>query len=219
MPYIIDTDVSVLLGEVRSGRPVLVLQNLGSNRSPIWHYAVVIGYLTDDKKFILRSGDQERHLMRASSFIRTWQRAGYWGLLVLQAGELPASPNAARYVRSVVAIEANGDARHAVKSYRAATERWPDYSLAWLGLGNSYYALGDLDSAENAYNRLLSIDSDHLVALNNLSQVQMDRGCLADASATLDTALSAAELDTAIYRTIQDARREIQLRNPSSACL
>jgi hypothetical protein len=218
MPYIIDTDLSSLLGEVRGGRPVLILQNLGSKRSPIWHYAVVVGYLADLKQFVLRSGDQERHVMRASQFIRAWQRAGYWGVLALRPGELPASPDADKYVRSVAAIEAIGDLENALLNYHAATERWPEHSLAWLGMGNSYYAQGNLDLAESAYKRLLSIDSGHLVALNNLSQVQIDRGCLADAAVTLETALSAAKSDTTIYRTIQETRREIKLRNPSAAC-
>jgi len=218
MPYLIDADVSVLLGEVRSGRPVLVLQNLGSIRSPIWHYAVVVGYLADDRKFILRSGDQERHLLRASRFIRTWQRAGYWGILALQPGEMPATADVDKYVRSVAAIEAIGDIENALLGYHAATERWPEHSLAWLGMGNSFYAQGNLDAAESAYNRLLSIDSDHLVALNNLSQVQIERGCFARASVTLDVALSQANPDTTIYRTIQETRRKIKLRNPSAAC-
>jgi len=218
VPYRIDTDVSALLGEVRGGRPVLVLQNLGSKRLPTWHYAVVVGYLADKRQFILRSGDQERHLMRASRFIRTWQRAEYWGVLALRPGEMPASPDADKYVRSIAAIEAIGDLKSAVAGYRAATERWPDHSLAWLGMGNSFYAQGNLDLAESAYKRLLSIDSGHLVALNNLSQVQIDRGCLADASITLETALSAAKSDSTIYRTIQETRRAIKLRNPSAAC-
>jgi len=218
MPYLIDTDVSALLDEVRGGRPVLVLQNLGSERSPTWHYAVVVGYLADKKQFVLRSGNQKRHLMRASQFIRTWQRAGYWGVLVLQPGEMPTSPDADKYVSSIAAIETIGDIENALMSYHAATEHWPEHSLAWLGMGNSYYAQGDLVSAENAYKRLLSIDSAHLVALNNLSQVQFDRGCLADASATLEIALSAAKSDTKIYRTIQETRREIKLRNPPAAC-
>lgn len=219
LPYLIDENVLALLDEVRDGRPVLVLQNLGSKRSPIWHYAVVVGYLADKKQFVLRSGDQERHLLRASRFVRSWHSAGYWGVLALQPGEMPASPNADRYVRSVTAFEATGDIENAVINYRAATERWPENSLAWLGMGNSYYAQGNLDLAESAYKKILSFDADHLVALNNLSQVQIDRGCLADASATLTTALSVAESDTAIRRSIQEMYREIELRNPSSACL
>lgn len=219
LPYRIDENVLALLDEVRDGRPVLVLQNLGSKRSPIWHYAVVVGYLADKKQFVLRSGDQERHLLRASRFVHSWHRAGYWGVLALQPGEMPASPNADRYVRSVTAFEATGDIENAVTNYRAATQRWPENALAWLGLGNSYYAQGNLDLAESAYQQILSFDADHLVALNNLSQVQIDRGCLVDASATLATALSAAESDTAIRRSIREMYKEIELRNPSSACL
>ena len=217
MPYPVDTDISALLDEVRGGRPVLVLQNLGSKRAPIWHYAVVVGYLADERRFVLRSGDQRRHLTRARSFIRTWQRAGYWGVLALQPGEMPASADADKYVRSVAAVEAIGDIESALLGYHAATERWPEHSLAWLGMGNAYYAQGNLGSAENAYKRLLSMDSNHVIALNNLSQVQIDRGCLADASATLDTALSAAKANTSIYRTIQEARREIELQLSRSA--
>lgn len=219
MPYLIDTNISALLGEVRAGRPVLVLQNLGSKRAPVWHYAVVVGYLADKGQFILRSGDQKRHVTSASRFTRTWQRAGYWGVLALQPGEMPASPDADKYVRSVAAVEAIGDIASAAAGYRAATERWPEHSLAWLGMGNAYYAQGNLDSAESAYKRLLSMDSDHLIALNNLSQVQIDRGCFKDASATLDTALSAAKSDTTIYRTIQETRRQIEVRKTTAACL
>jgi len=219
MPYLIDTNISALLDEVRAGRPVLVLQNLGSNRAPVWHYAVVVGYLADERRFILRSGDQKRHVTSASRFARTWQRAGYWGVLSLQPGEMPASPDADKYVQSVAAVEAIGDIASAAAGYHAATERWPEHSLAWLGMGNAYYAQGNLNSAESAYKRILSMDSDHLIALNNLSQVQIDRGCFKDASATLDAALSAAKSDTTIYRTIQEARRQIEVRKTSAACL
>jgi len=219
MPYLIDTDISALLGEVRGGRPVLILQNLGSKRAPVWHFAVVIGYLADQRRFVLRSGDQKRQVMSASRFIRTWQGAGYWGVLALQPGEMPASSDADKYVRSVAAVEAIGDMESALAGYHAATERWPEHSLAWLGVGNAYYAQGNLDSAESAYKHILSMDSNHLIALNNLSQVQIDRGCFEDASATLDTALSAAKSDTTIYRTIQDTRREIESQNSSAACL
>jgi tetratricopeptide (TPR) repeat protein len=219
MPYLIDTNISALLDEVRAGRPVLVLQNLGSHRAPVWHYAVVVGYLADERRFILRSGDQKRHVTSASRFARTWQRAGYWGVLSLQPGEMPASPDADKYVQSVAAVEAIGDIASAAAGYHAATERWPEHSLAWLGMGNAYYAQGNLDSAESAYKRILSMDSDHLIALNNLSQVQIDRGCFKDASATLDAALSAAKSDTTIYRTIQETRRQIEVRKTSAACL
>lgn len=219
IPYRIDPDVTALLAELRGGRPVLVLQNLGSKFAPIWHYAVVVGYLPDKKQFILRSGDQQRHLVKAPQFIRTWQKADYWGVVTLPPGELPASPDADKYVRSVAAIESVGDTISAAAGYEAATSRWPRNPLAWLGLGNSYYAQGDLDSAERSYSQLLTIEPNHAVALNNLSQVQADQGCFEEAAATLDTALVAAESHPPTYEIIMKSRQEIGARSSSAACL
>lgn len=219
IPYLIDPDVTALLAELRGGRPVLILQNLGRKFAPIWHYAVVVGYLPDRKQFILRSGDQQRHLVKAPQFIRTWQKADYWGVVTLPPGELPASPDADKYVRSVAAIESVGDTISAAAGYEAATSRWPGNSLAWLGLGNSYYAQGDLDSAERSYSQLLTIEPNHAVALNNLSQVQADQGCFEAAAATLDTALVAAESHPPTYEIIMKSRQEIGTRSSSAACL
>jgi tetratricopeptide (TPR) repeat protein len=210
VPYLIDPEITALLGELRDGRPVLVLQNLGTTLTPVWHYAVVVGYMPNEKRFVLRSGDQDRQLVRISRFIRSWQRADYWGMVVLRPGEMPAIPDADKYIRSVAAVEAIGDFESAVAGYHAATERWPGKSLAWLGLGNAYYAQGDLDSAEAAYKRSLSIDSDNAVVLNNLSQVQADRGRYEEASATLDTALSAVEPNTALHKIIEESLQQIK---------
>ena len=80
IPYLLDPNISALLGELRAGRPVLVLQNLGSKRAPVWHYAVVVGYLADTRQIVLRSGDQERHITSASRFIRSCLFS-WWGVL------------------------------------------------------------------------------------------------------------------------------------------
>lgn len=219
LPYLIDPDVAALLAEVRAGRPVLVLQNLGRQTAPVWHYAIVVGYLPDQKQFVLRSGDRERHLVKASRFIRTWRGAGFWGIVTLVPGELPASPDADKYIRSVAAIESIGDTDSALAGYLTATDQWPRNSFAWLGLGNSYYAQGDLVSAQQAYVRLLTIDSSHAVALNNLSQVQADQGCFEDAASSLDAALASSDPGSAMYRVILNSRHEIGTRSSSAACL
>jgi hypothetical protein len=218
IPYEIEPNVTALLNELRAGRPVLVLQNLGGKIRPVWHYAVVVGFLPGEKQFILRSGDQKRHLTSTSRFLRTWQRAGYWGIVALRPGELPASPDGTRYVRSVAALENTGDAVSAEASYHSAVERWPGNILAWLGLGNSYYANGDLDMAEAAYRRLLALESDHPVALNNLAQVLADRGCYEEAVDVLDTALKAAESNRGMADAILQSRAEIGGQSSAAKC-
>lgn len=216
--YEIEPDVTALLNELRAGRPVLVLQNLGGKIRPVWHYAVVVGFLPGEKQFILRSGDQKRHMASTSRFIRTWQRSGYWGIVALRPGELPASPNGARFVRSVAAFENIGDAATAAASYISAAERWPDNILAWLGLGNSYYANGELDLAEAAYRRLLELEPDHPIALNNLAQVLADRGCYEEAVDVLDTALKAAEFNKGMVDAILQTRAEIGGQSGTAQC-
>ena len=218
VPYLIEPDVTALLAELRDNRPVLVLQNLGRKNAPVWHYAVVVGYLPMKNQFVLRSGDQQRHLVKASRFIRTWRAAQYWGIVTLRPGELPASADADKYVRSVAAIESNGDVESALAGYLTATGRWPRNSLAWLGLGNTHYAQGDLHSARHAYDRLLTIDSHHVVALNNLSQVQADQGCFEDAARSLDTALAAAESNKSLRDVLLKTRAEIGERHSTAVC-
>jgi tetratricopeptide (TPR) repeat protein len=217
--YLISPEIAALLSELRDGRPVLVLQNLGSSVAPVWHYAVVVGYLPGEQRFVLRSGDHERHLLSESRFIRSWRRAGYWAVVALVPGELPALADADQYIRAVATVEAVGDFKSAAAAYLAATKRWPDEILAWLGLGNAYYAQGNLAAAERSYRSLLAMDSGDAVALNNLSQVQADLGCYEEASTTLDAALSTLESNTAMYKIIAASQQEIGSRRSSASCM
>ena len=212
IPYIIEPNVTALLSELRDDRPVLVLQNLGTRFAPIWHYAVVVGYLPDEERFVLRSGDKERHKMRLTRFILSWKRSDYWGFVALAPGEMPSVADADSYVRAVATLESVGDLQNSMQGYQAATERWPGHALAWLGLGNVLYEQGRLDAAENAYTKLLATEPDHVVALNNLAQVQADRGCYRAASATLQNALLVADPESAIRRIIDESLRQVESR-------
>lgn len=219
IPYAVEPEVSALLNELQSGRPVLILQNLGVKHLPIWHYAVVVGYLPHDEQFVLRSGDKKRHLMGSRRFIRAWQRADYWGIVALQPGNLPANADPDKYLRSVAAIEAVGDTATAVVAYRAATDQWPTSGLAWLGLGNASYAEGELDAARNAYQKLLEIEPDNAIALNNLSQVHAELGCYEDALTAIESALLAVEAGDPIVRYLRQTLEELEQGDSAARCL
>ncbi len=210
VPYPISPDVLALLGEIQAGRPVLVLQNLGLGFAPIWHYAVVVGYLPGENQFVLRSGVHKRHLVRTSRFLRTWRRAESWGIVVLPPGELPAGNDAAAFVQAVASLESVGQFEAAAAAYQAAVAQWPEYAFAWLGLGNSYYALGDLDDAGDAYVELLSIEPENVVALNNLSMVLADNGRIDDAIRTVNKALSLTKHGGATHELVSRTRDELQ---------
>lgn len=190
LPYVLEPEIDALLPELAAGRPVLVLQNLGLRSFPVWHYAVVIGFDSQRNEIILRSGETRRHVMRAGEFMRTWGLADYWAMLTLRPGEIPVRPDETRYVQAIAALESGGHVESAVAFYTGALARWPGSSLAMFGLGNSYYAQGDLTAAEAVYRRLLALRPGHAAARNNLAQLLADRGSHAAALEEIETGLA-----------------------------
>ena len=71
-------ELPALLQEVAAGHSVVVLQNLGLDFAPRWHYAVLVGYDRLKREFVLRSGEEERQTLSWATFEHTWTRAGQW---------------------------------------------------------------------------------------------------------------------------------------------
>jgi tetratricopeptide (TPR) repeat protein len=215
LPYRIDPELLALLAELERGRPVLVLQNLGLESYPVWHYAVVIGFDADNNSILLRSGNRERIEMKTGKFMRAWEPADNWALVTLRPGEFPVNPDESRYLQAVAALESAGETGVAASFYRAALDRWPDSTLAMFGLGNSHYAQGKLQQAEEQYRRLLAIQPGNAAARNNLAQVLADRGCRDAALAEVDAALAITPQDSAIRESLLEIRAD-QINRPSS---
>lgn len=190
IPYVIEPAFAALLRELDAGRPVLVLQNLGVSFAPAWHYAVVIGYSSGRSEIILRSGTTRRLKQIARTFVNTWRRSAYWGIVLLPADDIPAGVDPQRYLSAVAAAESAQQYDLALSAYTAATGRWPDEPLAPLGIGNIHFARGDLDAAESWYRRLLEIEPQNPVGLNNLASVLLARGSCDDASEIIRKALA-----------------------------
>jgi Flp pilus assembly protein TadD len=74
--------------------------------------------------------------------------------------------------------------------------RWPDQTPAFLGLGNSYYAAGRVDDAEYWYRRLLQLDEDNIVGMNNLATLLGEQGQCEDAGTLIRQALAQAAGDS-----------------------
>jgi tetratricopeptide (TPR) repeat protein len=178
LPYRITPNMRTLLNEVTAGNPVLVLQNLGLNWAPQWHYAVVVGFDLNKQEIILRSGVDERHITDMDTFEFTWARSQYWGIVVLPAETLPATANAKDYLRTVVALEKmqtdNRQWPMIHSAYRSALSRWPNNLIAQMGLGNSAYHLADLKGAAQAFHSAVREHPDAGAAHNNLAQVLME---------------------------------------------
>jgi tetratricopeptide (TPR) repeat protein len=181
LAVVVEPALDAVLEEVAAGHPVLVLQNLGLDWLPRWHYAVVVGYDLAAQELVLRSGTDARRLTQFGVFLKTWDRSARWGIVVLPPGTLPARPDAARYLDAASALEALGqpDAAHAAHAaYQSAVARWPNDAVAWLGLGNTEYARGEHAAAEAAFRRAVGSDPQAFAAWNNLSYALAARGCI-----------------------------------------
>ncbi|GAB4345330.1 MAG: PA2778 family cysteine peptidase [Gammaproteobacteria bacterium] len=178
IPYRLRPELVDLLRELQAGRPVLVLQNLALAWAPRWHYAVVVGYLPEERTVVLRSGTRRRHRVPIDLFERTWRRGGYWGLVVLRPGELPATAEERRYLESVVPLERLRRWEAVEQAYQAALERWPESLVALMGLGNSRYARGDLAGAMRAFRRAVEAHPGSAAAHNNLAHLLAEQGDL-----------------------------------------
>ena len=169
-------EVSDLLAELAAGHPVLVLQNLGLDWWPVWHYAVAVGYDRVAGDLVLRSGPRARDRISLATFERTWARGGHWALVILPPDRLPASADQAAVVRAAAALEQSGQLAAARVAYDAVLARWPDSAAALLGRGNVRYAEHDLDGAEQAFRRAVLTDPASAAAWNNLAQVLLEQG-------------------------------------------
>jgi hypothetical protein len=182
--------LDALLAEVAAGHPVIVLQNLALPASPVWHYAVVIGYDLPRGAITLHSGVTPRLTMELAVFERTWARSGHWAMAAVLPSQLPLTPSADDLVQATAALERVQPAA-ALAAYDAIIARHGDVYGAWLGLGNARHAAHDLPGAAAAFVRATEIRPAAADAWNNLALVRLALGRLAEARSA---ALRAVEL-------------------------
>jgi tetratricopeptide (TPR) repeat protein len=200
-----------MLEEVAAGHPVIILQNLGLSWYPVWHYAVVVGYDLEIGIVLLHSGVTSQKRLSLRVFNNTWARGDYWGLLVLPPSRLPATATEHNYVSAVLGLEKAQQWQAAIEGYNTALARWPDSLSARMGLGNSYYALGDLVSAEAAFREATIRFPTSGMAYNNLAQVLWERDNRKEA---LEAARKAVGLGGPLVEEYRRTLKEIQAGKP-----
>lgn len=211
LAYELEPTLESLVRELEAGRPVLVLQNLGAQAWPRWHYAVVIGYDIDRDVIVLRSGTRPRVAMRRARFEATWRRGGGWAIVVARPEDVPRSARPLRFVSAAVDLEQVGRVQAARAAYRAAVERWPREPLPRVALAGSLFAAGDARGAEQALRAALTAGATDAIVFNNLADLLGRRGCRTAALHLLERAEAIApggQVATAVAIT----RREIGLQ-------
>jgi len=194
----LEPSLTAVLREVDADHPVIVLQNLGLAYYPVWHYALVIGYDVEADAVELHSGPQAHARMGLELFERTWARGGYWAMVATDPAALPVSATTEALLDASAALE-RVDPAAARRAYEALLQRAPDDFGAWMGLGNSAYALGDSAAAVTAFERARQIEPTRGDAWNNLATALTARGDLARARAAIDRALALGGAHRATY--------------------
>lgn len=210
VPYLLPPAPDALFAELLAGRPVLVLQNLRLRSLPAWHYAVVIGADPVAEEIVLRSGPERRLLMPAGKFMRSWDLAERWALVLLQPGELPAKPDKDRYFEAAAGLEAAGRHVAAARAWEAALAAWPDDAVARFGFATASHLAGDPATAYGAYADLIGRLPDHAAALNNLAHLLADQGCPVAARVLARRAVSAATPGSTLAATAEGTLRQLR---------
>lgn len=193
-----------ILNQVSVGNPVLVMQNLGLNWYPQWHFSVVIGYDLSQQNIVLRSGSQQHYSLPFYLFERTWKRANNWGIITLADGELPALPDPKRYIRAAVDLESLGFFHQAQLAYQQAISYWPDNQLAQFGLANVAFSQQHYQLAYMSYSKIIELNPHHLEAWNNLAFTYERLGCGEKALQSIGCAVNISPQNKTIQHSLSE---------------
>jgi hypothetical protein len=189
-----------LLTELAAGNPVLVFQNLGLSAAPVWHYAVAFGYALEPASLILHSGLEERRVTPLGTFERTWARTNHWALVVTAPDRLPATAPLESVLAAALGIERAGRTAEAATAYETILAKWPASFGAWMGLGNTRYALKDFLAAERAFRKASEADPKAPQAWNNLAYALVGQNRRAEAIAAAERAVALGGAAAEPYR-------------------
>lgn len=214
--YELPLDLHALLREVAAGNPVLVLQNLGLEWLPKWHYAVAVGYDLSEQQLTLRSGLSERHWVSLALFDRTWLRAERWGITLLKPGSLPATDATFNYFKAAYALEQTQQPEAALAAYRSGSGRWPESLPLWLAQANLEYWQGDYPAAEQTLRAALKYHPAAASLWNNLAYPLAAQGCREEALAAVACAITLAPAQAGYVESQQEIA--VMSSRPGASC-
>lgn len=213
IPYQIAPQLSAVIAEVSEGNPVLVLQNLGTDWFPQWHYAVVVGFDLTRGEFILRSGEIERRMTSFKAFENTWRRSQFWGITLLKPGQIPVTGEEKAYFVALSTYAERAPEDEVFKGMSAGLQRWPDSKYLLMGVGNHYAQRQQLVEAATAYQRVIELSPDYAPAHNNLAWVLGEQGQIVSAKQHAALAVQLGGPHLAQYRLTLEELEKIAGHN------
>lgn len=169
LAYVLKPDIFDLLSELHAGNPVIVMQNLGFEWLPKWHFAVAVGYDLEHKKIRLRSARSRLYEADLGLFIKTWQGANQWAMVIMPADKMPATATPKPYLKAASELEQVGHTFAAQQAYNSALLKWDNNNTALIGLGNTHFVQGNFQLASQYFSRFITQKSDSAIGWNNLA--------------------------------------------------
>jgi tetratricopeptide (TPR) repeat protein len=167
-PVIRNGTLAELRGAVDENRPVIVMIRL---RPDALHFFVVVGYSDRKRSLAFLSypgkGGPVWAYCDYGRFQRYWEGAANFMLEIR-----PADPTLDR----AIALERQRRWPEAKQVYLELLTHDPRLHVAWIGVGNCYYGLKELDQAADAYRKALQLAPGDAQAKNNLAHVLWESG-------------------------------------------
>lgn len=202
--------LEALLRELAAGRPVGVMQNLGLDWAPLWHFAVLIGFDLDRGEAILRSGTTREQRLDLLTFERTWARAERWAFVVLPPGEVPRTATATALRDACLGFERVAPAARAALAWEAAAHAWPSDPVLGMGWGNALARTGRPEAAAQAFTAVAEA-TDSAAAWNNLASIRLQQGRALDArQAARRALLRAAAAEPELLDVVRSTQAEVE---------
>jgi tetratricopeptide (TPR) repeat protein len=173
--------VDDLRQKLNAGVPVLVLGRFGERP----HFFIVLGWDEFRQTVTVHSDTRARYEMRVEDFLRHWDRAGRWTLLVCPPEKATWRLSADEHNDLGVFFERAGLLGPATEHYVAATQARPENSYFRMNLGNALLKQRRLHEAADTFARAVELDSQNADAMNNLAYAYLEMGRKLDDAAQL----------------------------------
>jgi hypothetical protein len=186
-------DLNSLLLEISSDHPVIVFQNLGFSFYPKWHYALAVGFDLNGPDIILHTESDEYEKDDMRMFERSWNLAGFWGLLLLPPGKLSKTQDELAHAQGAAALEELQQFENAEKIYQSILKKWPTNLASFIGLGNISYQQKKYKLTLNYLKKAVSFHPQSAMAWHNLAYTQGVMGLTKEARLNAKKALEFAQ--------------------------
>ena len=173
--------------KLSAGIPIIVLGKLGNR----YHYFVVLDYHGD--QLIVHSDTRPNLRMSEDDFLRWWNRADRWTLLVCPPERATWRLSADEHNDLGVFLEQTGNLAAAAGHYRNAADLAPRNSYFCMNFGNALLKQKLFAEAAAAFRSAVERDSNNADALNNLAYTY------GELNANLDEAVVLCERAIALH--------------------